>query len=184
MSRRSSGSALQSAISSARPAPSSRRLQFVEREFDGRGEDALAPLHEALVLRDAEDPRLQAVGIVQLVDAFEDLQEGLLRDFLRVLAVAAHQEAVLRQPGAEGVDELRERGFIARQEVARDFGVGPGGGGHIPIVARLSDGVIRFASRLDAAGAGHSSLDAEARQHPAHDGDSTRRKSGSARVRT
>src|SRR4051812_23589368 len=85
--------------------------------------------------------------------------------------MAAHQETVLCQSHPERVDELRERLFIAGEEIAGYFGVSLEDLGHILMLARFSDGVIRFASRLDAAGAGHSSLHAEAGQHPAHNGD-------------
>src|SRR4051794_10724283 len=81
-------------------------LEIVEREFGGRGEDALASLHEALVSGDAENPGLQVSGLAELVESFEHADQSLLRDFLGVLPLAAHEESVVRETGAEGVDEF------------------------------------------------------------------------------
>ena len=98
-------------------------LEVVERARRGR-EDALAALHEALVAGDAEDPGLEVGGLAELVDAFEHADQGLLGDFLGVLAVAAHEEGVVRQAGAEGVDELIEGLVAAGEEVAGEVEVG------------------------------------------------------------
>ena len=36
-------------------------------------------------------------GLAELVESFEHADQGLLRDFLRVLALAAHKERVVGQ---------------------------------------------------------------------------------------
>ena len=126
---RSSGSAVQSAISMPRRSSSGVGLEVVEGELDGGREDALAALHEALVAGDAEDPGLEAGGLAELVDAFEHADQGLLRDFLGVLPVAAHEEGVVRQAPAEGADELVERLVAAGEEVAGEVEVGRAGHG-------------------------------------------------------
>ena len=110
-------------------------LEVVEGELDGGREDALAPLHEALVAGDAEDPGLEVGGLTELVDAFEHADQGLLRDFLGVLPLSAHEEGVVRQAPAEGADELIERLVAAGEEVAGEVEVG--GAGHGIMVTRV-----------------------------------------------
>ena len=102
-----------------------------------RGEDALAALHQADVAGDAEDPGADALRLAQLVEALEDLEQGLLGDFFGVLGAAAHQPAVVKDLGAEVLDEPLEGIGLAGQQRACQSGfhqlvhapiVAPGGG--------------------------------------------------------
>ncbi len=70
-----------------------------------RRENALAALHQAGVLGNAKDPRLQPLGLAKLIEIFKDLQQRLLRDFLGVLPMAAHHVRVLEDSSAVARDK-------------------------------------------------------------------------------
>jgi len=61
----------------------------------GRRKNALAALHEAGVLGDAEDPGTHAVRLAKLAEILEDLEQGFLSDLFGVLRPAAHEPTVV-----------------------------------------------------------------------------------------
>jgi hypothetical protein len=78
----------------------------------GGREEALAALHQAGVPGDAEYPRPHMLGLAELVEILEDLQQRILRDFLGILLPAAHQPAVMEDLGSKMIDEsLKSAGF-------------------------------------------------------------------------
>ena len=88
----------------------------------GGRKDALAALHQADVPGDAEDPGTDPFRFAQLVEALEDLEQGLLGDLLGILGTAADQPAVVEDLGAEVLDELFEGIRLAGEQRARQSG--------------------------------------------------------------
>ena len=82
-----------------------------------RGENALAPLHQAGIPCDPEHPRFHALRFAKLVEAFEDLHQSLLRNLFSVLPLAAHQEAVLKNLVPEDLYKPVKCPWIPRKEV-------------------------------------------------------------------
>ena len=95
--------------------------QLVEGQFLRGREQALAALHQAGVLGDAEDPGAHPFGLAQLVDVLENLEQGLLRHLLGVLRPAAHQPTIVEDFGAEMVYEPLESIRLAGEHGARQF---------------------------------------------------------------
>ena len=62
--------------------------------------------------------------VAKLTDAREYLEQRLLRYFFGVFGMAAHQPAIVKQLGAEVVDESFERVRRSRRQSARQTGFG------------------------------------------------------------
>ena len=61
--------------------------------------------------------------LAKLIEALEHLQQRLLRDFLGVLPMAAHQVGVLEQLRPVGVDEAIERVCAPRHQLQRELSI-------------------------------------------------------------
>lgn len=97
--------------------------QIVEGEFVGRREDALAALHEAGILGDAEDPGTHALGVAQLGEILKNAEERFLGYLFGVLRAAAHEPTVVKHFGAEMVYEALKGVGFAGEQGARQFGL-------------------------------------------------------------
>ena len=95
--------------------------ELIQREFPGRGEDALAALGEAGILGDAKDPGLDLLWLAQLIRTFEHLEQCLLCHFLGVFPLPAHQPTVVEDPGAEIVDKTVEGLRFSGNQSSRKF---------------------------------------------------------------
>ena len=92
------------------------RHEVVQRQFLRRGENALPPLHQASVSSNPKDPRPDSLRLPKLIEALEDLQQCVLRHVFRILALAAHQPAVMENLGPEVLHEAVERVRVSRHE--------------------------------------------------------------------
>ena len=84
-------------------------------------ENALAALHQAGISRNAKDPGTHSLRFPQLVEAFESLQQSILRHVFRILPLAAHEPAVLKDLCPEMFYKTVERPGVPRHQPPPEF---------------------------------------------------------------
>jgi hypothetical protein len=97
------------------------REEVIERELLRRSESALPPLHQTGVLGDLKDPWTDALGFAEMVEILKHSQQRLLRHFLGVFAVAAHEPTIVEDLGAEVLHKTVERLWFSGHQSPREF---------------------------------------------------------------
>jgi hypothetical protein len=98
-----------------------RRQKLVERELLRWSEKALPPLHQASVLGDSKNPRTDPLGFAEIFETLKHFEQCLLRYFLGVLAVAAHQPAIVEDLRAEVFHKAIEGLWFSSNQLPREF---------------------------------------------------------------
>ena len=93
----------------------------VERDLARWSENALPPLHQAGVLSDSKNPRTNTFGFMETIEILKHVEQSLLRHFLGVFALAAHQPAIMKNLGAEVFHKAVKRLWFSGNQFPRQF---------------------------------------------------------------
>jgi len=97
------------------------RKEIIERELLRGSEYALAPHHQAGVFGDVENPRTDPLGFAEMVEILKHFEQCLLRHFLSVFAVPAHQPTIVEDLGPEVFHKAIERFWSSSNQLPREF---------------------------------------------------------------
>src|ERR1019366_9097017 len=84
-------------------------------------EYAIATLHQAGVLGDVENPRTDPLGFAEVIEILKHFEQCLLRHFLSVLAVPAHQPTIVKDLCPEVFHKAIERFWFSSHQLPREF---------------------------------------------------------------
>src|ERR1039457_5418452 len=108
------------------------REEVIERKLLRGSECALAPLHQAGVFGNVENPRTDPLGFAKMAEILKHFEQCLLRHFLRVLAIPAHQPTVMENLCPEVFHKAIERFWPSSNQLARQFNFGVSFQGPVP----------------------------------------------------
>src|ERR1039457_1341426 len=110
------------------------RQKVVQRNLLRWREDAPPPLHQAGVFSDSKNPRADSLGFAKMVEVLKHLEQSLLRHFLGVLPMAAHQPAIVEDLRAEVFHKAIERSRFFSDQLPREFSFGVSFQGPVPLL--------------------------------------------------